>query len=415
MKITKSFNIPKQLVWKAYKQVKANRGAAGVDRQSMADFEKDLSGNLYKLWNRMSSGSYFPPPVKRVGIPKKQGGTRYLGVPTVSDRIAQTVVKLCLEPKWDEFFHPDSYGYRPNRSAKQAIAVTRKRCWQYDWVVEFDIKGAFDNIDHGLLMKAVRKHTSSNWMILYLERWLTVPSVTSEGESIARTQGVPQGGVISPLLMNLFMHYVFDHWMGSTQPRTPFVRYADDGVIHCRSLRQARWMLNAVAMRLDECGLTIHPGKSKVVYCKDSRRRDQYENTQFTFLGFTFRPRCAKGKEGKLFTSFLPAVSDEAKKQMRSRIRAWRLHRWTSKSLAHIASATDAVMQGWWGYYGSFYPSEMRDVFNYFDRKLMQWARRKYRKLKGGLLGSYRWLKGVADKQPGLFVSWRLFGIPTAR
>ncbi len=415
MEVTKSFDIPKQTVWKAYKQVKANRGSAGVDQQSMKDFEKDLSGNLYKLWNRMCSGSYFPSPVKQVGIPKKQGGTRYLGVPTVADRIAQTVVKFFLEPEWDTLFHPDSFGYRPNRSAKEAIAITRKRCWQYDWVVEFDIKGAFDNIDHGLLMKAVRKHTPESWMILYLERWLTVPLVTSSGETIARIQGVPQGGVISPLLMNLFMHYAFDRWMQVTQPRNPFARYADDAVIHCRSEKQAKWLLGAIARRLKDCKLTLHPTKSKVVYCKDSRRRERHENVQFTFLGFAFRPRCAKGREGKLFTSFLPAVSDEAKKQMRSQIRQWRLHRWTSKSLKYIAKATNAVMQGWWNYYGSFYPSAMRDVCNYFDRKLMQWARRKYRNLQGGLVGSYRWMKRVATKLPTLFVSWRLFGIPTAR
>jgi group II intron reverse transcriptase/maturase len=350
----------------------------------------------------MCSGSYFPPPVKRVGIPKKQGGTRYLGAPTVADRIAQTVVKQYVEPIWDELFHPDSLGYRPNRSAKDAIARTRERCWQHDWVVEFDIKGAFDNIDHGLLMKAVRKHTPESWMILYIERWLEAPVLTSEGETLARTQGVPQGGVISPLLMNLFMHYVFDNWMQTKQPGSPFVRYADDAVIHCRGRNQARWMLGAVARRLEDCKLTMHPTKSKVVYCKDGKRCGDYENVQFTFLGFTFRPRCAKGKDGKLFTGFLPAVSEEAKKQMRSQIRQWKIHRWTGRSLQDIAKVTNPVMQGWWGYYGSFHPSAMRDVCNYFDRKLMQWARRKYRNLKGGLVGSYRWLKAVADKMPNL-------------
>ncbi|MBT8439299.1 MAG: group II intron reverse transcriptase/maturase [Gammaproteobacteria bacterium] len=415
MATTKSFDISKQVVWQAYKQVKANRGAAGIDEQSMSDFDKNRSRNLYKIWNRLSSGSYFPLPVKRVEIPKKSGGKRYLGIPTIADRIAQTVVKLYLEPKWDSHFHPDSYGYRPNKSAHQAIAVTRKRCWQFDWVVEFDIKGAFDNIDHGLLLKAVRQHAPEPWMVLYIERWLTAPFETADGKLIARNKGTPQGGVISPLLMNLFMHYVFDHWMASTQPQCPFARYADDGVIHCRSLKQARWMLTAVANRLRECKLSIHPDKSKVVYCKDSKRQGHYENVQFTFLGFTFSPRCAEGKEGVLFTGFLPAVSDDAKKAMRSRIRQWKLHRRTGRQLSDIAKATNAVLLGWWNYYGSFYPSAMRDVYNYFDRKLMQWARRKYRNLKGGLLGSYRWLKRMAELQPGLFVSWRLFGIPTAR
>lgn len=415
MEVTKLFGISKQVVWQAYKQVKANRGAAGIDEQSMDDFDINCSRNLYKIWNRLCSGSYFPPPVKRVEIPKKNGGTRHLGVPTIADRIAQTVVKLYLEPKWEPLFHPDSYGYRPNRSAHDAIAVTRQRCWQSDWVVEFDIKGAFDNIDHELLIKAVRKHTSESWMVLYIERWLTAPFVTEEGDILARTQGVPQGGVISPLLMNLFMHYAFDHWMTTTQPQCRFARYADDAVIHCQSRNQARWMLAAVGRRLQDCKLTLHPDKSKVVYCKDSKRKGRHENVQFTFLGFTFRPRCAKGQDSVLFTSFLPAVSDEAKKQMRSQIRRWKLHRRTGQQLNELARATNAVTQGWWNYYGQFYPSAMRDVFDHFNRKLMQWVRRKYRNHTGGLLGSYAWLKRAAAREPTLFIGWRLFGLPTAR
>ena len=415
MPVTKSFAISKQLVWQAYSQVKANRGSAGVDHQSLEDFEKDLSRNLYKLWNRMSSGSYVPPPVKQVGIPKKDGGTRYLGVPTVADRIAQTVVKLCLEPKWDTIFHPDSYGYRPNRSAKDAIAITRKRCWQYDWVMEFDIQGAFDNIDHELMMKAVRKHTPESWMVLYIQRWLTASILTAEGEIVARTRGMPQGGVISALLMNLFMHYAFDRWMQTTQRRVPFARYADDAVIHCRSRKQARWMLAAVAERLQACKLTLHPKKSSVVYCKDSRRKERHPNVQFTFLGFTFRPRCAQGKNNELFTSFLPAVSDDAKKRMRSRIRKLKLYRWSNRTLDDIAEIVNPVLQGWWNYYGSFYPSAMRDIYHDFDRKLMLWVRRKYRSMRGKLRGSFVWLKRVREARPNLFVSWRLFDLPTAR
>lgn len=415
MTTTKPFDISKRSISNAYKQVKANRGAAGIDRQSMEDFEKDLRRNLYKIWNRLSSGSYHPPPVKQVGIPKKDGGTRYLGVPTVADRIAQTVVKQQLEPLWDPHFHPDSYGYRPYRSAKGAIAATRERCWQFDWVVEFDIKGAFDNIDHELLMKAVRKHAPEQWMVLYIERWLTAPFVTPEGETLARTRGTPQGGVISPLLMNLFLHYAFDRWMSVEYPNCPFARYADDAVVHCRTHEEAMELLNAIATRLKDCKLAMHPDKSKVVYCKDSKRRRDHEHVQFTFLGFTFRPRCAKGWGGQLFTSFLPAVSVEAMKQMRKVIRSWKLHRRTSRELHELARSVNPVLQGWWNYYGSFYPSALRDVFSYFDRKLMLWGRRKYRRLKGRLLASYDWLKRVATEQPNLFVSWKLFGIPTAR
>jgi len=293
MSSAKPFVIAKRAVWEAYQQVKANRGAAGIDEETITMFEQDLSKNLYKLWNRMSSGSYFPPPVKQVEIPKAKGGTRKLGVPTVSDRIAQTVVKRIIEPVLDPTFHPDSYGYRPGRSAKQAIAVTRKRCWQYDWVVEFDIKAAFDQIDHGLLLKAVRTHIKERWILLYLERWLTAPFETSGGEQVPRRRGTPQGGVVSPILMNLFMHYAFDLWMQRNYPKCQFCRYADDAVVHCGSQEQAREVMQAIASRLAECGLMMHPEKSKIVYCKDSNRTQSYPLVHFTFLGFTFRPRRA--------------------------------------------------------------------------------------------------------------------------
>jgi RNA-directed DNA polymerase len=284
MKSTKPHEIAKRTVWEAYQLVRANRGAAGVDDETIAMFEQNLSRNLYKLWNRMSSGSYFPPPVKQVEIPKAKGGTRKLGVPTVSDRVAQTAVKLMIEPILDPLFHEDLYGYRPGKSAKQAIAVTRERCWRYDWVVEFDIKAAFDQIDHTLLMKAVRQHIREDWMLLYIERWLTAPFETAE-EVVPRTRGTPQGGVISPILMNLFMHYAFDSWMKREYPRSPFARYADDAVVHCRTRAQAEVVMQAIATRLQACGLTMHPEKSKVVYCRDSNRTGQYPNLQFTFLG----------------------------------------------------------------------------------------------------------------------------------
>src|ERR1700676_4104904 len=287
----KPYVIAKRAVWEAYQQVKANRGAAGVDEETIAMFEQNLSKNLYKLWDRMSSVSYFPPPVKQVEIPKAKGGTRKLGIPTVSDRIAQTVVKQIIEPKLDPMFHTDSYGYRPGRSAKQAIAVTRKRCWQIDWVVEFDIKGAFDQIDHGLLMKAVRSHIKEDWILLYIERWLTAPFETTEGTQVPRQRGTPQGGVVSPILMNLFMHYAFDVWMKRTYPQCPFARYTDDAVGHCRSQALAEAVMRSIALRLEECGLAMNPDKSSIVYCKDSNRTGAYPDTQFTFLGFTFRPR----------------------------------------------------------------------------------------------------------------------------
>ncbi|WP_231373916.1 group II intron reverse transcriptase/maturase [Thioalkalivibrio sp. ALE11] len=251
---TKPYGIAKRVVWEAYQQVKANRGAAGIDDETIADFERDLPKNLYKLWNRMSSGSYFPPPVKQIEIPKGTGGTRKLGVPTVSDRVAQTVVKRHIEPTLELIFHPDSYGYRPERSAKQAVAITRERCWRYDWVVEFDIKAAFDQIDHRLLMKAVRTHITEDWVLLYIERWLIAPYETEEGERVPRERGTPQGGVVSPILMNLFMHYVFDCWMARNSPNCPFARYADDAVVHCKTRKQAEYVMRAIAERLSQCG-----------------------------------------------------------------------------------------------------------------------------------------------------------------
>jgi RNA-directed DNA polymerase len=404
---TKPFSIAKRTVWEAYQHVKANRGAAGIDDETIAMYEQNLSKNLYKLWNRMSSGSYIPPPVKQVEIPKASGGFRKLGIPTVSDRVAQTVVKLLIEPILDPMFHPDSYGYRPGKSAKQAVAITRERCWKQDWVVEFDIKAAFDQIDHGLLMKAVRSHIKEDWILLYIGRWLTAPFETVEGISVPRERGTPQGGVVSPILMNLFMHYAFDHWMKRTYPQCPFARYADDAVVHCRSQNQAEHVMQSIASRLDECGLTMHPEKSKIVYCKDSNRTKAYQVVQFTFLGFTFRPRVAKSKQGRYFTGFLPAVSGAAMKRMRQTIREWRLHRRTPATLSELAQQYNPMIRGWMNYYGTFYKTAMHELYQYLDGKLMQWARRKHKTLVRHKQRSAGWLRKMKVVSPAMFVHWR--------
>src|SRR5579862_46719 len=236
----KPFNIDKRLVYEAYKAVKSNRGAAGVDEQTIEQFEADLKSNLYKIWNRMSSGSYFPPPVRAVSIPKKSGGQRILGVPTVADRVAQMVVKQRIEPDLDPIFLANSYGYRPRKSALDAVGVTRERCWKYDWVLEFDIKGLFDNINHDLLMKAVRKHTDNKWILLYIERWLKAPMQLPDGTFQEKTKGLMQGGVVSPVLSNLFLHYVFDIWMTKQYPNFLWCRYADDGLVHCKTGHEAK-------------------------------------------------------------------------------------------------------------------------------------------------------------------------------
>jgi RNA-directed DNA polymerase len=407
---TKPYVIAKRAVWEAYQQVKANRGAAGIDEETIAMFEQNLSKNLYKLWNRMSSGSYFPPPVKQVEIPKAKGGTRKLGIPTVADRIAQTVVKQIIEPELDPMFHTDSFGYRPGRSAKQAITSTRRRCWQYDWVVEFDIKGAFDQIDHDLLMKAVRSHIKEDWILLYIERWLKAPFETAEGTQVPRERGTPQGGVVSPILMNLFMHYAFDVWMKRKYPSCPFARYADDAVVHCGSKRQAEQVMQAIGVRLAECGLAMHPEKSKIVYCQDSNRTESFPHVQFTFLGFTFRPRKAMSKQHRVFTSFLPGVSADAMKRMRQVVRGWRIPRQTPATLAELAEQYNSVLRGWWNYYGTFYQTAMRELARHVDRKLEQWARRKYKTLSRHKRRSVEWLIRMKEGYPELFAHWSVVG-----
>ncbi|MBT2232295.1 group II intron reverse transcriptase/maturase [Nonomuraea sp. NEAU-A123] len=331
----KSFEISKHMVFEAYRRVKANQGAAGVDGQSIEQFEQDLKGNLYKLWNRMSSGCYFPPPVRMVEIPKPAGkGVRVLGVPCVADRIAQTVAAMALEPEVEKIFHPDSYEYRPRKSALDAVGACRERCWRTDWVIDLDIEGFFDNLDRDLVLQAVAHHTGQRWILLYVERWLKAPLQRPDGTLEARDRGSPQGSAISPLLANLFMHYAFDVWMAREYPGVAFERYCDDVVVHCRSEAEAHQVREAIAQRLDACGgLRLHPGKTRIVYCKDGKRCGSYEHTSFTFLGYGFRVRKVRTRHGRYFFSFNPAISDEAAKRIRARIRAWRLHRRSGSSL----------------------------------------------------------------------------------
>ena len=409
---TKPFCISKHSVLEAYRRVKANKGAAGVDGQSIKDFEVGLKDNLYKIWNRMSSGSYFPPPVRTVEIPKSDGRSRRLGIPTVSDRVAQMVVKMYLEPEVEPVFHEDSYGYRPGKSALEAVGVVRKRCWWYDWVIDLDIKGFFDNIDHKLMLHAVKKHTDSKWMLLYIDRWLKAPAKMEDGTLIERDKGTPQGGVISPLLANIFLHHVFDEWMKVSQRGVPFVRYADDIIVHCRSEAQAQGILKLIGRRLTRCKLQLHPDKTKIVYCKDTKRPGSYRHESFDFLGYGFRPRLCKGRS--YFVGFTPGASKSAVKAMSAKVRSWKLQLWSSSSLSDIAKKINPVVRGWLNYYGKYYRTALDPVLLQLQFTLVRWAKRKYKRLRGHWLRALHWLGRIAKREPNLFAFWEFGYRPSA-
>jgi group II intron reverse transcriptase/maturase len=412
----KAFDIPKQLVVEAYRRVKANRGAAGVDGETLRQFEADRKNQLYKIWNRLSSGSYFPPPVRLVEIEKEGGGIRPLGIPTVADRIAQAVVKLVLEPGVDSQFHVDSYGYRPGKSAHAAVAQARRRCWTYDWVVDLDIKGFFDNLPHDLVERAVARHTRLPWVRLYVARWLRAPVQRPDGTQERRDRGTPQGGVISPLLANLFLHYALDRWLQREYPIVPFERYADDMILHCRSEQEAQRVLAAVRERLAVCGLELHPTKTRIVYCKDGRRRRQYEHVSFDFLSYTFRARPARRRHGTVFLGFLPAMSRKVAKGIRQAIAEWRLTSRSEQSLREIASLTNATVRGWMNYYGRFYRSECQRVLQSLNHALVRWAHRKFKDLRRcSLTAAREWLRRVALRDPAALALWQSGVIPYAR
>lgn len=408
MKATKSFKIAKEVIWQAYQQVKKKKGAAGIDGESIAGFEANLKNNLYKIWNRLASGSYFPPPVKGVQIPKKSGGIRLLGVPNVSDRIAQMAVKIVLEPMLEPIFDTDSYGYRPNKSAHDAIKITRERCWKYDWVVEFDIKGMFDNLDHKLLMKALQHHCNCKFILLYVERWLKAPIVTEDNVTCAREKGTPQGGVISPLLANLFMHYAFDAWARREIPQIPFCRYADDGLLHCRSKKQAEYVLKRIEQRFRECGLELQEKKTRIIYCKDKNRVLDHEHISFDFLGYNFKPRRCVDKKGVVHPNFLPAISRDAQKAISQEIRKWNIACQSDKSIFDLSRMFNPILVGWHNYYGRYYPTAMKKIWNRINWYLVRWVRRKYKKFATHKLRAINYLSRIAKTNKHLFKHWSL-------
>jgi RNA-directed DNA polymerase len=404
----KPFDIPKLLVWEAYRRVAANKGAPGVDGQALDEFEADLESNLYKIWNRMSSGTWFASPVRAVEIPKPHGGgVRVLGVPTIADRIAQTATARFLEPLVEPRFHPDSYGYRPGKAALDAVRTCRRRCWEYDWVIDLDVQKFFDTVAWNLIIRAAETVTDCRWVLLYVRRWLAAPVQLPDGTLIERTKGTAQGSAISPCLANLFMHYAFDAWMAREFPDCPFERYADDGVVHCTTRRQAEEVLTRITVRMEEVGLRLNPDKTKIVYCKDSNRRGEHEHISFTFLGFAFRPREAiSGKTGRGFTSFLPAISPEALNAKSERLRTMRIHARTDLSLDDLAGWLNPIIAGWMNYYGRYYRSALYPLLRRVNLYLRRWAGKKYRRLRT-YTRFKRWWAGLLERAPGLFAQWR--------
>jgi group II intron reverse transcriptase/maturase len=407
---TKSIPISHQMVWEAYKKVRANKGSAGIDNVSIEEFDANRVKYLYKLWNRMASGSYFPPPVKEVEIPKKDGKVRKLGIPTISDRVGQMVVKMFIEPRLEKIFSNNSYGYRPNKNAHQALASVRENCWKNDWVIDLDIKGFFDNIDHTKLMLAIEKHVPENWVRLYIQRWLEMPVLTKSGELIQKQgKGTPQGGVISPLLANLFLHYAFDKWLEKTDRATNFTRYADDVIVHCKSKVHAERTLNAIGLRMRSAGLELHPEKTKIVYCRDYRRKGKYPTVKFDFLGYSFQPRTAKSKKtGKLFLGYDCAISISSRKRLADKLGEIEIEKLNFKSIVGIAQYLNPMIRGWVNYYGRFRGYELSKVFQLLRKRLVRWARKRYKRYKTSLNRAYRWLERVRVQYPYLFYHWQV-------
>ena len=414
MQNAKPYEISRFLIMDAFQRVKANHGSAGIDGVSIAEFETKLKDNLYKIWNRMSSGCYFPPSVRLVEIPKSNGDQRPLGIPTVGDRVAQMAAVMILEPCVEPYFHEDSYAYRPKRSAHDAIAKARERCWKYDWVLDMDISKFFDTIDHELLMKAVKLHTNNEWVLLYIERWLKVPYELKDGTKLERDKGVPQGSVIGPILANLYLQYTFDRWMSKHHPNTPFERYADDTICHCSTQAQAQALKISIQERFAECKLSLNEEKTKIVYCKDSRRKEEHDSITFDFLGYSFRPRKSIDKSGTRFTGYMPAISNKSIKRIHETMRSWNIRKLALVNLETLAKKINPVLRGWITYYGKFYPTRLKILLEEVDRLLARWVTIKYKRFKGKPYRAYYWLGNISKREKTLFYHWAWGVTPTS-
>lgn len=406
---TKSFPITEEQVWAAYLEVRKHGKSAGVDELTLQGYQADRSNQLYKVWNRMASGSYIPPPVRRVEIPKTDGKKRKLGIPTVNDRVAQTVVKNYLEPLLEPHFHKNSFGYRPHKNAHDAVQQAAEQCRKKGYVLDLDIEGFFDNLDHGLLMLALQKHITEKWVLMYVERWLKAPIEHEDGGLEYPTKGSPQGGVVSPLLSNLYLHYAFDKWMSIHYSEIIFERYADDIVVHCASKQEAEQLLDAIRERLKQCGLRLHPEKTKIVYCKNSNRKDKHEEVSFDFLGFRFKPKKARNrKTGEIFTDFGPAsISKKSMKKILETIKSKYLHRRVTEDLADLSTALAAHVRGWMNYFGKINMRFLYPVTITINDRLIMWANNRYKSLHGSSWQGRQWLREIYRDYPNMFEHWK--------
>ena len=405
---SKGIPITKRMVWQSYKKVKSKKGSGGVDEISLTSYSENLSGNLYKLWNRLTSGSYYPQAVLEVEIPKKDGSKRKLGIPTIEDRIAQQVIKDYLEPRLEKVFHDSSYGYRPNRNAHQALEEVRQNVRQKAWVIDMDIKSFFDRVSHRLLSKALCKHVKEDWVKLYIDRWLECPKQV-DGEVIAKEsrEGTPQGGVVSPLLSNLFLHYALDRWMDKTHPGIRFVRYADDVIVHCSSKSEAERILSSIKSRLKSCQLELHEKKTKIVFCKNGRRKNGHRQVSFNFLGYGFQPRTSATKTGKMFLGFDCAISKESQTKIAKEIRFSHFQRWTERSIEEVAEYFNSKLRGWLNYFGKYRIRKLNRIFKLFNARLTNWVRNRYKRLNKSYIKACKWLREYKQINPELFVHWK--------
>ncbi len=400
----KTIPITQSMVLEAYKKVVKGGKSAGVDGVDMESFKGNKRDNLYKIWNRLSSGSYFPPRVKRVYIKKPGGGRRPLGIPTIGDRIAQMVIKNSIEERLEAVFHESSFGYRKGKNAHEAIGRVLRNSRKYSWVLDVDIKGFFDNMDHELLMKALDCHIEEKWIKMYIRRWL---ESGVEGDEKSEGKSTPQGGVISPILSNLYLHYAIDKWFEQKYPNLEMVRYSDDTIFHCSTLEETEKLKESLKVRLKECRLEVNEEKTKIVYCKDWRRRENYSNTKFDFLGYTFKPRSKKGKD--LFLGYDAGISGKSRKGICEEIRRTQFHRLTTLSLKDIGNLLNSKIRGWINYYGKYSRYELTKTFRRLDKRLVKWLLNKNKKLKAQMGKGYNLLKRIREKNPKLFAHWENF------